>query len=167
MLKKEIRVLGLSASREKKGRTIVVGVVFRGQSWLDGVLTCSLEAGRHDNVSILSREIVRCRQYSQLHAIIVSGGRMPISDLDVAQLEHRVKLPVISIVGSNRRVRVGNKGQRMQHHRLLVNGKRLVVSAKGVHVEKVQEILTTVSAPGSGIPEAVRVANLIADRVNP
>ena len=166
MLKKEIRILGLSISRELKGRRIVVGVVFRGKSWLDGVFTCSLDTGRGDSISRISKAVTKSRQYSQLHAVIISTKRNVLqAGIDLAELARKIKLPVISITQKHRASkRKGNDGTGVKHYELIVNHKQVSVLAKGITAEKAQEVFAIASGPHSQIPEAARVANLITDQ---
>jgi len=45
-----------------------------------------------------------------------------------------------------------------------IKGKRLHASAKGMRFKEIQELFTVGCAPDSCVPEAVRVADLIAKR---
>ncbi len=167
MLKKEVRILGLSTTAKRKGTTLVVGVVFRGSYWLDGILTCSLELGKRDHVSQISKAIMKSRQYSQLHAVILSTKRIaPGWDIDITDLARRIKLPIISLVKKNRAaMKKRKKLLRANYYHLVINEKRLFVLAKGSGLEMIQELVTIACTPKSSIPEAVRVANLIAEQV--
>jgi endonuclease V-like protein UPF0215 family len=49
----------------------------------------------------------------------------------------------------------------VEQYELDINGKRLYASAKGISSKKIQELFTVGCTPDSGIPEAVRVADLI------
>lgn len=167
MLKKQARILGLSATAKRKGATLVVGVVFRGSCWLDGILTCSLESDKRDHVSQISKAIMKSRQYSQLHAVILSQKKIaPGWDIDITDLAQRIKLPVISLVKKNR---TGMKNRKKllgaNYYHLVINKKPVFVLAKGLGLEMTQELLTIACTSGSSIPEAVRVANLIAEQV--
>jgi endonuclease V-like protein UPF0215 family len=165
LLKKEARILGLSATAKRKGATLVVGVVFRGSCWLDGILTCSLELGKCDHVSHISKAIMKSKQYSQLHAVILSQKSITPS-WDITELARRIKLPVISLVKKNR---AGMKKRKRllgaNYYHLVINKKPVFVLAKGLGHEMTQELLTIACTPRSSIPEAVRVANLITEQV--
>jgi len=161
LLKREARILGLSASR--KGRRIFVfGVVFRGSLWLDGIVTCAIEEDKQDYTSQIATTLKRSKQYSQLHAIILMKNPLTRGlEIDVTELARKTKLPIITQVspkGSRRRK------QRMQgprYYELFVNGKHVSVLAEGVTREGAERLFTVSSGVGK-IPEAVRVADLLA-----
>jgi len=164
LLKKETRILGLSATRRLKGGTFVVGVIFRGSSWLDGILTCNLRPKRSHEMLKLSRAIMRSRQYSQLHAVIISQNQDVLQrDSHIAELARRLKLPVILLL---KRARVKKTSQPLgvEQYELDINGERLHASAKGMRFKEIQELFTVGCAPDFCVPEAVRVADLIAKR---
>ncbi|MGD0176208.1 MAG: DUF99 family protein [Candidatus Bathyarchaeia archaeon] len=166
MLKKEARILGISTTAHRNGTALVVGAVFRGRSWLDGVLTCWIESETARPLSKISRTIMSSRQYSQLHAVILAKEQI-VSDLEIniTELARRVKLPVISIIKKRAATKGSKKPFRTNHYELEVNGERLQVLAKGISREKTQELFALTSTPKSSIPEAARVADLIAEQV--
>jgi len=109
----------------------------------------------------LSRAIVESRQYSQLHAVIISSDQTVLQlDFQIAELARRLKLPVILLL---KRARGKQTGQPVgvEQYDLDINGERLHVSAKGISFKKIQELFTVGCVPDSCIPEAVRVADLI------
>jgi endonuclease V-like protein UPF0215 family len=162
LLKKETRILGLSATPRLKGGTFVVGVIFRGSSWLDGILTCTLRPRRSHEMLKLSRAIMRSRQYSQLHAVIISSNQTVLQrDNHIAELARRIKLPVILLLKRARRKKTGQR-LGVKQYDLDINGERLHVSAKGIGFKNIQELFTVGCTPDSCIPEAVRVADLIS-----
>ena len=164
MLKKETRILGLSATLRLKGGTFVVGVIFRGSSWLDGILTCNLRPKSDHKMLRLSRAIMRSRQYSQLHAVIISSDQTILQrDGQIAELARRIKLPVILLLKRARRKKT-SQPLGVEQYEFDIKGKRLHASAKGMRFKEIQELFTVGCAPDSCVPEAVRVADLIAKR---
>ncbi len=146
---------------------MVVGAVFRGRFWLDGLLTCSLESARGDHMSKLSRAIMKSRQYSQLHAVILSRESIvPGRDIDIADLASKLRLPVISVIKKlQRRIKKDRKSLRANHYDLVINGKRVSVLVSGISPAGVQEIFSVACTQHYPIPEAARVADLIAEQV--
>ena len=146
----------------------MVGVVFRGSLWLDGVISCTLEMNETNQNSTLSRAIKRSKQYSQLHAIILNERLVPGRRVNLADLARLVKLPVIAI--ANRRISSGPKkvkrARGMLHHDVIINRRRLSVLAVGVGREEVEQLFNVGCTPTSGIPEAVRVANLLVHQAS-
>jgi len=166
LLKKEARILGLSTATNRSGKTLVVGVVFRGSSWLDGILTCSLDAENTRHPSRIARAIMKSRQYSQLHAVILSREQIvPGRDIDIAQLARRLKLPVIAITKKRAPMKKTEKTLKANYYDFELNGERLYTLATGISHEKTQEVFFIGSTPKSCIPEAARVADLIAEQV--
>jgi endonuclease V-like protein UPF0215 family len=170
LLKKEIRILGLSSAAERDGRVLILGVVFRGSLWLDGAFTCTLERSQHDYVSALASAIKQSNQYSQLHAIILCEGRGAIrSGLDIRALADKTKLPVIAIVES--RLAKYKWKTRSRHERALklctvnMQGKTVHLLTRGLTSEVAREIFMVSCPPGSYVPEAVRVAKLLTEHV--
>ena len=167
MIKKEARILGLSAAR--KGRTIVaVGVVFRGSLWLDGVISCTLDMNETNQNSTLSRTIKQSKQYSQLHAIILKEQLVHGWKVNPVDLARRVKLPVIAT--ANRRISRAPKkakGARgMQRYDIVINRRRLSVLAVGLGRVEAEQLFNVGCTPTSEIPEAVRVADLLVQQAS-
>jgi endonuclease V-like protein UPF0215 family len=165
LLKKESRILGLSTTDTRHGRMFVVGVVFRGRFWLDGIVACWITPKTVSQISKISRTIIASRQYSQLHAVILSK-KSPLSEeeSEIAELASRVKLPVVSIV-KRWTAKNETKRFRVNHYVLNVGGEAVHALAKGISREKTQELFDFSSAPNFSAPEPVRVADLIAEQV--
>jgi len=160
LLKKETRLLGLSGTTTGH-RTILVGVVFRGALWLDGVVSSSLDRTEQGYDLEISRAIQGSKQYSQLHAVIVSrrlSGNRKISMHDLAM---RLRLPVIVLGKSNYRSRTGRL-RALKSFGIVVSGKHLRVSAIGIDKSGVEKLYRIGCTLGSTIPESVRVADLLA-----
>jgi endonuclease V-like protein UPF0215 family len=167
-LKKESRILGISAF-EKAGKEIaVIGVIFRGNQWLDGVIACHLQPRNPENVSVLARAILKCKQYSQLHAVILANEQFsPTSRIDVTSLSATIDRPIIAIVRKKPAL-VERKHQKRagftlpNYYRVKLSGKYLSVLATKLSLTETSEILSVACVKGSTMPEAVRVAKLIA-----
>jgi endonuclease V-like protein UPF0215 family len=142
-----------------------VGAIFRGSSWLDGILTCILRPKRTRETLRLSRAIRRSKQYSQLHAIIISRDQNILQhDYHITELARRLELPVMLLL-KRAPVKKPIQPQGVKQYELDINGERLHVSATGMSCKKIQELFTVGCAPDSYVPEAVRVANLITKQV--
>lgn len=169
MLKKEVRILGLSATPGKKKQTLVIGVVFRGNLWLDGMVTCLLELNKHDHFSGISRVIMQSKQYSQLRAVILSREQLiPGEKIQITDLARRIKLPVICLIREPRGRATITRGKGLSNAKrydFVVNGQRVHVLAAGLSHEAAQEIFSVACTRNRKIPEAVRVADLIAKQV--
>jgi endonuclease V-like protein UPF0215 family len=167
LIKREARILGLSTRR--KGRNIlVVGVVFRGSLWLDGVISCSLGInGTSQNIA-LSEAIKGSKQYSQLHAIIVKKELVLGLKASLTDLARRVNLPVIAIMNRRDskapRHEMGPRGQ--QRYDIMVNGHHVSVLAVQISRKGVEQVFNVGCIPTNWMPEAVRVADLLVQQVS-
>jgi endonuclease V-like protein UPF0215 family len=146
----------------------VVGVVFRGSLWLDGIISCILEMNGTNQNSTLSRAIKGSRQYSQLHAIFLKEPFIPGWKVNLADLARRVKLPVITT--ANRRISRAPKKRKaardIQRYDILINRRHLSVLAVGVGRADAEQLFSVGCTSTSGTPEVVRVANLLVQQAS-
>ena len=158
MLKREARVLGLSGTTVR-GRTIVVSVVFRGALWLDGIATCVMDARERNYLPKVSDLIKKSKQFSQLHAILISSRFGRNRELSIQDLARKLKLPVIAIKSGKGRT-TGKQG--VNNFDIEANGKRVLVSAAGVDRDGAERLYAIGCSKRGKTPEAVRVADLLA-----
>jgi len=174
LLKKEIRILGIGKSKKPGKQTIVIGAIFRGNRWLDGIIKCALQPRKTDSVRTLAQAITNCRQYTQLRAAILSREWLSVwTSHDLLALSKKIEPPVIAIDTSTSSRMTGKKIGRERAHRTgvsryLVNDQHrpLRVLATKLNYAETVEILSIASTGNNAIPEAVRVAQLIADRAS-
>ncbi len=171
MIKKEARILGLAAASSGHLPSLVIGIIFRGNLWLDGILTCQIRPKQPDWLAGLVSAIVRSRQYSQIHAVIlpkkvlVDGVRFDISDFS-----HKINLPVISIT---RRTLYQNgpthrkptPKSKEDYFNIKRAGRLVPVMVSGISREETRQIFAVACLEGQQIPEAVRVAKMVATHV--
>lgn len=146
----------------------MVGVVFRGALWLDGVISCSLEMNATNQDSRLSEAIKGSKQYSQLHAIIVKKEPVPGLKTNLTDLARLVNLPVIAIMNRRNskapRNAVDSRGPK--RYDIIVNGRHVSVVAVHITGKDVEQVFNVGCTPTSWIPEAVRVADLLVQQVS-
>lgn len=169
MLKKEIRILGLTASTKKSNR-IFIGVVFRGNLWLDGILAYKLDSSTEDYLPGLAKTIIKSKQYSQIRAVILSREDLvPGRNTDMGSLARKINLPVIAIVRSRKPKRPiprrGIRDRGILYCRVKIRGKMISLRAVAMNCETVAEVFKLGCAQNRSVPEAVRVAELIARHV--
>ena len=171
MIKKEARILGLAATSGRLRQISVVGVVFRGNMWLDGMFTCQIRPKEDDCIAKLVSAIVQSKQYSQIRAVIlprevlVSGVRLDISDFS-----HKINLPVISIarrVIYRKKPPHRNPEPKWKTDSFIINigGGKVPVEVSGISRDETREIFAVACVDGRQIPEAVRVAKMVATHV--
>lgn len=138
MLKSQIRVLGLAASRRRTSTPrVIAGAVFRGSLWLEGVMTILLDADEDVNAK-LAREILGSKYHTQIRAILLDSS--PLLEASPRILARRTSLPVLLFKRRTRR--------------------KIRVSYAGCDLPTAERILE-VSTGKFQLPEAVRVAKLL------
>jgi endonuclease V-like protein UPF0215 family len=186
VIKPEIRVLGVDDGAFKphvKGRVPVIGVVFRGGFWLDGVVHTSIEIDGFDATDEIASMITGSSHYRQLRMIMLNGITFAgFNIVDVKALYAATKLPIITVTREkpdfadikkalqnlpNSEKRWGailSAGEPVEV--LTRNAKaKIYMQTVGVSKEDAQKILRLTSTR-SNIPEALRVAHLIASGIS-
>ena len=158
MLKKEVRILGISASESQENRPII-GVIFRGSLWLDGVLTHTLQTSGKRYISELAGAIRKSKQYSQIHAAVFSREDiLPRGRDDFRKLARMIRFPIFVLKSRGKRRRRRSSGEMWQVGSISVWSPN---SKPG----DVRQLFMVSCADGQSIPEAVRTADLIAKHV--
>ena len=102
MLKKEMRVIGIDDSpfnKFGKGNVLIVGAVFRGGSFLDGVLSTKVSIDGDNSTKKIIEMINKCKFKPQLQCIFLDGIAVAgFNVIDVKELSKKTKLPVIVII---------------------------------------------------------------------
>lgn len=155
LLKKEIRVLGLSSQRLRSSETLFVGVVFRGCLWLDGAFSCVLENKQRTFEAKLARAVMSCKQYQQLHAAIFHENEVPLTKTALTRLRQRITLPII-IIAKKKRLDPAEGCVYVE------GGSSISLLPYGMSCDRARAIFAVTCARGSRVPEAVRVAELLS-----
>ena len=178
MLKKEMRVIGIDDSpfnKFKKGKVLVVGTIFRGGSFLDGVLSTKVQVDGNDSTKKITDMITKCKFKPQLQCIFLDGIAVAgFNVIDVEELNKKTKLPVIVIIRRKPNiekikktlVRIGkkNKIKLIEKAGSVVPVGEIYIQLAGLSIEKAKEILKIVCTR-SLIPEPIRIAHLIASGI--
>jgi endonuclease V-like protein UPF0215 family len=186
VIKPEIRVLGVDDGAfvpHVKGQVPVVGVVFRGGYWLDGVMHTEIAVDGFDATNKISLMITSSPHYKQLRVILLNGITFAgFNIVDVKKLNTVTKLPVITVTREKPDlVKIREALQNLSHSEerwqvILSAGETMEVSTRnaeakvymqtvGVSKDDAQKILRLTSTR-SNIPEALRVAHLIASGIS-
>lgn len=132
----------------------VVGVVFRGSLWLDGIITCAITLDECNPTTQLSSAIIDSRHYTQLRAVILSDHKIGKHELDIETLTSKIRRPIIVL-------RPVKSTIPMKKYRFQFRGRRLTVRASGTDMNMIKDVFRIGCAPDSPVPEALRVAGLI------
>jgi len=182
-IKKEIRILGIDDAPFKFGRdkrTMLIGVVFRGGSYLDGVLRSDVEIDGVDATEKII-DMVKRAKFKDLRVIMLDGlGFGGFNLVDIEKVFMETSLPVIVVV---RKMPDLNKIKKtiaqMKHSDFYLRciekagvprevetrkGKSIYIQYHGLKFEDAERIVK-ISATRSLIPEPIRVAHLIASGI--
>ncbi len=186
VIKPEIRVLGIDDGAFKphvKGVVSVIGVVFRGGFWLDGVMHTSIEIDGFDATDRIASMITGSSHYRQLRVVMLNGVTFAgFNIVDVKALNVATKLPVITVTREKpdfaeiQKALQNLPNSEERWEAILRAGEPVEVSTRsarakvfvqtvGISIADAQKILRLTSTR-SNIPEALRVAHLIASGIS-
>jgi endonuclease V-like protein UPF0215 family len=164
LIKKEARILGLAAPTKRLKRVPVIGVVYRGNLWLDGMFKCQVQRDPHGRLSGLVKAIVQSRQYTQIHAVVLSKEDLaPGIRINISDFSRKIDLPVLSIVKKTGPSQ-GGATTKVERLRIKIAGRLVHVRAAGLSREEAGEIFAVACTSGQWLPEAVRVAQIVAEQ---
>lgn len=179
MFKPEIRVIAWDdcSFRYKTKKVCLVGVVYRGGSFMDGLLSVSIAKDGLDATEKISAAINNSRHYDQLSIIMLDGITFGgFNVVDIKQLSRKTKMPVIVVI--RKKPNMQQFLQALRKFSAFEKRKRFVKSAGRIYkyksrfgdifyqkqslTEKECEQLLKITCVRSNIPEPIRVAHLIA-----
>ncbi|MBS7619258.1 hypothetical protein KEJ21_01230 [Candidatus Bathyarchaeota archaeon] len=159
-VKREVRTLGIAIRKRILGEGFnIVGVVFRGNSLLDGVMK-SITKGT-DLIPDVVNMILSSPHYEQVRIIILEH---PISyeaeSLDPLRLAQSVKKPVL-ILSFNINPPLLWEGA--THFQIKKEETILNITSLGLKPRTAERVIKMASRLDEALPECLRVANLILD----
>lgn len=181
-IKSEIRVLGVDDGvfiPHNKGYVDVVGVVFRGGYWLDGVMRTEVEVDGLDATEKIASMVIASPHYRQLRIIMLNGVTFAgFNIVDIKELYNKTELPVIAITRNRPNMEDVKNALEKLHERerrwkaILNAGELLSVQTRdgeepvymqiaGIKSEDAEKIVK-ITSTRSNIPEPLRVAHIIA-----
>jgi len=158
-VKREIRVLGVAARRSThKGHT-VIGVIFRGGLYLDGVLRAESES--RDITGDVVEMIVSSPHHPQVRVILLDGELLDGATADLAVLSETASRPVIAF---NPNGMVAPREGAVERFEMDLNQGPVPVLSLGIDRAVAERIVSRVSKR-RGVPEALRIACLLVSDV--
>jgi uncharacterized protein len=176
-IKPEVRILGIDDSALLNEKVMIVGAVFRGGDWIDGVLRSEITKDGLDATDVICNMIKKSKHYGQIRVIILDGityGGFNV--VDIQMLYRETGIPVIVIMRAypdfekiksalkyfpdgNKRWMIIKRAGEIEK----IAGKKnpIYVQRAGIGLETVIKIIRLTSIR-SNIPEPLRVAHLIA-----
>ncbi|HIH88078.1 TPA: DUF99 family protein [Candidatus Bathyarchaeota archaeon] len=150
-IKREIRVLGVAVGRNQTGSTIV-GAVYRGSLWLDGVLRAHNQDT--DATQAIADMIADSPHAGQIRVILLSRDRLDGATVSTPELHAKTGKPVI-MLGENRGTTFMWKN----------GGEDVAFSAEGLGRWSAEGVLKASTREGV-TPEALRVAALTLSAIH-
>jgi len=180
-IKAEIRVLGVSCSPilHQRKSTTVIGVIYRGKMWLDGVIRTTVKSDGLDATEKITEMIIESPHYDQLRVIMLNGIILAdFNVVDITKLFKNTNLPVIVITNkkadlSKVRAAIMKKSawrkrwdatQKAGEAYLIKVGPTshpIFIQIAGISRQDAENIVKKTCAK-IDVPEALNVANLIA-----
>jgi hypothetical protein len=185
VIKSEIRILGVDDGKfvpHAPGAVIVVGVVFRGGSSIDGVMHTHVSIDGFDATEQLTYMINGSPHCKQLRLIMLNGITFAgFNVVDIKKLNLETKLPVIAVTRHKPdleavRKALNNLSKSEERwkmilaagdiHEVRCMGKKIYVELAGISLADAQEVVELTST-SSRFPEPLRVAHIIASGITP
>ena len=183
MLKSEIRIAGFDDGPfdKEKTSTPVIGVIYRGGKFLDGILRTDITIDGLDSTQKLIKLINSSRHKQQLKVLMLDGITVGgFNIVDVKQLHKNTGLPVIifnrkypdlvsvknalmNLSGFDIRWKMIENAGKIKECSLS-NDKKIYYQSIGMSDEDAEDALRMSSTHGD-IPEPLRVAHLIATAI--
>jgi endonuclease V-like protein UPF0215 family len=180
LFKEEIRIIGFDDGpfeAKQKGTVPVIGVIYRGGKFLDGMLKTDVTIDGLDSTEKLINLINSSRHKQQLKVIMTDGITFAgFNIVDIQELHKKTGLPIIVINRKNPDIKkviealknfddydlrikfLKNAGEVKMH--ILPNGKKIYYQSVGLSDLETKEIIN-LSTTHSFIPEPLRVAHII------
>ena len=181
-IKPEIRVLGIddgSFIPHTKGSVNVVGVVYRGGYWFEGVMYTTITIDGMDATERIAAMIKNSPYYRELRIVVLDGITFAgFNIIDIIRLYRNIDLPIMSIVRKKPdldeiKKAMMNLPEFKKRLQALKNAGKLFevatrksenpvyIQITGILLQDAINIIKKTSTR-SNIPEALRVAHIIA-----
>ena len=181
-IKPEIRVLGVDDGvfiPHSKGLVDVVGIVFRGGYWLDGVMRTEIEIDGLDATEKIASMIIKSPHYKQLRVIMLSGITFAgFNVVDIKELYNKTNLPVIALTRDPPKMEeikqaLENLPEKEKRWKAILNAGEIIevqtregeepiyMQIAGLERRDAEKIVK-ITSTRSNIPEPLRVAHIIA-----
>jgi len=184
-IKSEIRVLGIddcAFQTFKSSRATVIGVVFRGGLWLDGVMRTDVTVDGRDATERIMNMIKSSAHYRQLRLVMTDSITVAgFNIVNIRQLFGETKLPVIAITREKPSIdevktalrnlpdweerwkSIEDAGELVETR---VRRTPLFMHLAGISIQDAEKIVRTTSTRAN-FPEPLRVAHILASGICP
>lgn len=178
-IKPEIRILGIDDAPfppHTKDEVMLIGTVFRGGVWLDGVLRTYIKGDGENSTKKIIQMVNKTRHKDQIGVIMLDGITFGGFNLaNIKDIFEKTGIPVIVIMRKFPDFeKIKEALKRFEDHEKrwnsvldagtvykIENKEPIYIQISGIDLEDAKEIVT-LSTTRSAIPEPIRVAHLIA-----
>jgi len=178
-IKQEIRILGIDDAPfppHTQNKVMLIGTVFRGGTWLDGVLRTYISGDGNDSTAEIINMVNNTRHKDQIGVIMLDGITFGgFNVVNVREIFEKTGIPVIVIMrkfpdfDKIKRALLRFEDHEKRWNYILNAGKVYKIQNKepiyiqicGIDLEDAEEIVS-LSTTRSAIPEPIRAAHLIA-----
>lgn len=178
MVKKEIRVIGIDDSpfdKFKDKSSLIVGIVMRGGSFVDGVLSARVDVDGDDSTSKIIGMINKSKFKPQLRCIFLDGIAVAgFNVIDIKELNKKTSIPVITIIRKmpdlkrirGTLIRLGKKEKAglIEKAGDVVCLNNIFAQLAGISLPSAGEIIK-IASTRSQIPEPIRLSHLVASGI--
>jgi len=181
-IKSEIRVIGIDDGPFEPhagGKALLIGTVFRGGQWLDGVLRAHIDVDGTDATQRIIEMVNKSRHKGQLRVIMVDGVTFAgFNVVDIQEIFRQTGLPVIvvsrkrpdfpkvkkalkNLLDWQERWRMLQAAGKIYQVRSRPRAAPVCIQVAGIERSDAEQIVKLTSTR-SLVPEPLRVAHLIA-----
>jgi endonuclease V-like protein UPF0215 family len=166
-----------------RGFALVVGVVFRGGYWLDGVMHTRVKVDGFNAGRKIAAMILGSPHHKQLRVVMLNGITFAgFNVVDIRKLNQETGLPIVAVTRdrpdfvkirealknlsrSEDRWKAVQSGGEIFAARTRKESEKVYVQASGISREDTERVLQ-ITSTRSSVPEALRVAHLVASGVS-
>ena len=178
IIKREIRILGIDDAPfppHTKNNVMLIGTIFRGGTWLDGVLRTYIKGDGTDSTSNIIKMVNGSRHKDQMGVIMLDGITFGgFNVVNIKEIFDETGIPIIVIMRKFPNFEKIKKAlMRFEDCRerwaliqetgtvhKIENIEPLYIQIYGIDLEDAKEIVS-IATTRSAIPEPIRVAHLI------
>lgn len=176
MIKKQARIIGIDDApfdKRNKGRQVlVVGTIYRGGDYMDGLLSTKITIDGNDSTEKVTEMINKSKFRPQLQAVILDGIALGgFNIVDIKKLNEKTRLPVIVVIRSYpdfkkifkalEKIGMKEKIKTLEELPKPISVGKVYIQHIGLSFEKAEEILK-LTCTRSYLPEPIRIAHIIA-----
>ncbi len=182
IIKKEIRILGIDDAPfppHTKNKVMLIGTIFRGGTWLDGVLRTYIKGDGTDSTANIIKMVNDSRHKDQIGVIMLDGITFGgFNVVSIKEIFDETGVPIIVIMRKFPNFEKIKKAlMRFEDCRKrwaliqeagtvykIENEEPIYVQIRGIDLEDAKDIIN-IATTRSAIPEPIRAAHLIGSGV--